>query len=434
MTMARHNLVVQDGAGNIINGASVEVRAETVGTPLATLKPNRDGSGTLANPFTASDGADAGFYVAGGAYKVRVYTGPSGAPTFERIWRYVPIGLLGESDSVSIDTLSIHGADVASASTINLEAATGDLRDLTGTTTVTAITLSEGHERTVRTTGALILTHGASLVLPYAANILTAAGDFFVFRGYAAGVVRCVGYQPFSARVAKDAISVNGSDIASASTINLETATGDCVDVTGTTAITAITLSAGHERTVRFTGILTLTHGASLVIPGAVNFITAAGDFVKFRGYAAGVVRVVSIQLANAFEEVTSTVTAASPFAISTGGSGVVWNQAAIPRAGLWEIGGNAGIIKSGGTTPTYQHMHCDHNITGATTIQTSPGGGSTQAQHLTSNQENGWINGMPTRWVRTTGAATVNFVGTADFTGGTCGLYGTGFARRVGY
>lgn len=87
-----------------------------------------------------------------------------------------------------------------------------------------------------------------------------------------------------------------GADIASAATINLDSSTGDLVDVTGTTAITAITLSEGIEKTVRFTGALTLTHGASLVLPGAVNIITAAGDYAVFRGYAAGVVRLMSYQ------------------------------------------------------------------------------------------------------------------------------------------
>lgn len=96
------------------------------------------------------------------------------------------------------DNISKHGADIASAATVNLETATGDLVDVTGTVTITAITLSEGHERTVRFTGALILTNGASLVLPGGANITTAAGDFARFRGYAAGVVRCVGYTPLS--------------------------------------------------------------------------------------------------------------------------------------------------------------------------------------------------------------------------------------------
>lgn len=87
------------------------------------------------------------------------------------------------------------GADIASAATIDLDTATGDLIDVTGTTTITAITLAEGVEKTVRFTGALTLTHGASLVLPGSASITTAVGDFAVMRGYSGGVVRCVQYQ-----------------------------------------------------------------------------------------------------------------------------------------------------------------------------------------------------------------------------------------------
>jgi len=92
----------------------------------------------------------------------------------------------------------------------------------------------------------------------------------------------------------------HGTDIASAGTINLTTATGNLVDVTGSTAITAITLADGAERTVRFTGALTLTNGASLVLLGGGNIVTAAGDFAVFRGYAAGVVRLVSYSRAAA--------------------------------------------------------------------------------------------------------------------------------------
>ncbi len=87
-----------------------------------------------------------------------------------------------------------NGANIASAATVNLNNATGDAVDITGTTTITAITLAEGALRIVRFTGALILTNGASLVLPTGANITTAAGDYAVFKGYAAGVVRVVGY------------------------------------------------------------------------------------------------------------------------------------------------------------------------------------------------------------------------------------------------
>jgi hypothetical protein len=91
-----------------------------------------------------------------------------------------------------------HGADIASAATVNLTMATGNLVDITGTATITAFTLPDGAERVVRFTGALTLTHGASLVLPGSANISTAAGDFAVFRGYASGVVRCVSYNRIS--------------------------------------------------------------------------------------------------------------------------------------------------------------------------------------------------------------------------------------------
>jgi hypothetical protein len=82
-----------------------------------------------------------------------------------------------------------------------------------------------------------------------------------------------------------------GSDVASAATVNLTTATGNLVDVTGNTTITAITLAQGAERWVRFTGTPLLTHGASLVLPGAANLRLAAGDFACFRGYGSSVVR-----------------------------------------------------------------------------------------------------------------------------------------------
>lgn len=90
-----------------------------------------------------------------------------------------------------------------------------------------------------------------------------------------------------------------GADIASAATVNLTAATGNYVNVTGTTAITGITLAQGAERTVKFAGALTLTNGASLILPSGANITTAAGDVAKFRGEASGVVRCVSYTKAN---------------------------------------------------------------------------------------------------------------------------------------
>lgn len=84
--------------------------------------------------------------------------------------------------------------DIATAGTVNLNAATGDYVTLTGTTTITAITLAEGQQRMIKAAGIFILTNGASLIIPGAANITTAAGDVFVVRGEASGVVRVVSY------------------------------------------------------------------------------------------------------------------------------------------------------------------------------------------------------------------------------------------------
>lgn len=72
---------------------------------------------------------------------------------------------------------------------------------------------------------------------------------------------------------------VKGADIASAATINLTTATGNAVHVTGTTQIDAVTLGSGMWRMVIFDGALTLTHSATANnLPGGANITTAAND------------------------------------------------------------------------------------------------------------------------------------------------------------
>jgi hypothetical protein len=81
-----------------------------------------------------------------------------------------------------------------------------------------------------------------------------------------------------------------GTDIASATTTDIGAATGNYVSITGTTTITALgTVQAGSRRIVRFTGILTLTYNAtSLILPGAANITTAAGDTAEFVSLGSG--------------------------------------------------------------------------------------------------------------------------------------------------
>lgn len=82
--------------------------------------------------------------------------------------------------------------DVASAATLNLDAnaANSDKLRITGTTTTTAITLTEGQVRLLRAAAAWPITHGASLLCPGSASYTCAAGDLVMAIGEAAGVVR----------------------------------------------------------------------------------------------------------------------------------------------------------------------------------------------------------------------------------------------------
>ena len=81
-----------------------------------------------------------------------------------------------------------------------------------------------------------------------------------------------------------------GSDLASAATTDIGSATGNYVNITGTTTITGLgTIQAGTRRIVQFSGALTLTHnGISLILPGNSNILTAAGNTAEFVSLGSG--------------------------------------------------------------------------------------------------------------------------------------------------
>lgn len=104
------------------------------------------------------------------------------------------------------------------------------------------------------------------------------------------------------------------ADVASGSTTNIGAATTDKVRITGTTTITAFdTIAAGIRRTCYFAGALTLTHnGTSLILPGAANITTAAGDSFEAISLGSGNWKVVWYQKANG-QAVVSSGGASSP-------------------------------------------------------------------------------------------------------------------------
>lgn len=251
-------------------------------------------------------------------------------------------GLMIAADKAKLDKLDAKGADIASATTTDLDAATGEYVHVTGTSTISTITLSDGIQRIVRFTGALQLTHGSNLVLPGSTNITTVAGDIAIFVGGGSSVTRCVGYFRATGKalvettqagttnlsiaasgattldIASDTgtdatipaatasaaglmiaadkaksnkMHVRGADISSSSTTDLDAATGEVVNITGTTNISAITLADGVMRFVKFAGILTIANGANLVLPGGTSIVTAANDMAIFIGVGSSVVR-----------------------------------------------------------------------------------------------------------------------------------------------
>ena len=78
-----------------------------------------------------------------------------------------------------------------------------------------------------------------------------------------------------------------GGDISSATSLTIDT-DGNYFDVTGTTTITSFSsVGIGTVIKLHFDGALTLTHDSSdLVLPGAANITTAAGDEAEFVEYA----------------------------------------------------------------------------------------------------------------------------------------------------
>jgi len=75
-------------------------------------------------------------------------------------------------------------------------------------------------------------------------------------------------------------LAFKGSDIASASTVDLSTATGLIVDITGTTTVTGFgTLSAGMWKILQFDDAVPIKYNAtSLITPGKTDITTSAGD------------------------------------------------------------------------------------------------------------------------------------------------------------
>jgi hypothetical protein len=153
----------------------------------------------------------------------------------------------GTFKAMSTALNEIQGADVASATTTNIGAIVGNYANITGTTTITGLgTVQAGSRRTVKFTGALILTHNAtSLILPTGANITTAAGDTATFISLGAGNWICTQYQRASGQPLPATLVANlTGDVTGDLTGNADTATSAISATSATSATTAASADA----------------------------------------------------------------------------------------------------------------------------------------------------------------------------------------------
>jgi hypothetical protein len=270
-------------------------------------------------------------------------------------------------------TTNAKGADIASATTTDIGAATGEFVDVTGTTTITGLgTIAAGIKRTVRFTGALTLTHNAtSLILPGSANIPTANGDVAQFISLGSGNWKCTGY-----------IKQNGRPI---STTGLA-ASGANSDITSLTVLTAITTTGGVD------------------IKGTnTNDSAAAGDVGEY---------------------ISSNVAAGSAVALTTATAKTITSISL--TAGDWDVSGFVAINPAATTNLTLE-LGCSHTVidsnAGVGFVQRTPAGYVPAAANLRT---------IPTIRYSLNATTTIYLNAQANFTVSSCSSYGLIAARRV--
>ena len=99
-TLAQWRSTIVDEAGNIQPSATVTVRRDVAGAPLATIYSDRAGTTPVGNPITAGFDGFVSFHVIGGVYRITATLG-----AFTKEWRYVGIGTASEFDAGGIPAL-----------------------------------------------------------------------------------------------------------------------------------------------------------------------------------------------------------------------------------------------------------------------------------------------------------------------------------------
>lgn len=230
-----------------------------------------------------------------------------------RIYRVssADIDSIGEDniEFTALDFDSDENGSAVSNTTLDLDAVTGDVVDVSGAGTINAITLTEAVTKLVRFTGAATLTHSASLVLPGSQSIVCAAGDWAMFRGYASSVVRCVFFQRGST---SQPLTTGTATIASGTTVDLGSVREQIITISGSTAVTSFGSSAqtGTVKFCRLSGAVPITASANILTPGGGGSIQgASGDAFIAQHEGSGVWRIINYTRATFPADISTTDT-----------------------------------------------------------------------------------------------------------------------------
>ena len=313
--------------------------------------------------------------------------------------------VIGNGTDIVDVTVTEGSGSLASASSLNLGAVPGPFIDISGTTTITALgTSPAGVRRLCRFTGAgLTITHnGTSLICPSSLSITAATNDMVEFSSLGSG--NWVVVRVFRA-TGPTFYNVQGATIASATTTDLSTATGDFLDISGTTTITGFgTLTAGHRRLLRFTGAgLTVTHNAtSLICPGAQSIVTRQNDLLEVVSLGSGNWTVARFMraLGSSYSVVSADVASASTVDLGAqpGDFFNITGTTTITALGTSQVGTRKTVQFAGALTLT--HNATSLILPGGANITTSAGdcadflcigtGGSTSANWRCTNYQKG--------------------------------------------
>lgn len=151
-------------------------------------------------------------------------------------------------------------------------------------------------------------TNGTSITLSSGTSSTSDTVTAYVFSTFQVANALMLSGGTMTGQLVSPGITMTGSlnqapivSLASAATVNIGAAAANDLTITGTTAITAFdTVASGVQKRLTFAGALTLTYNAtSLILPGAANITTAAGDVATFVSLGGGNWRCVGYQLAS---------------------------------------------------------------------------------------------------------------------------------------